>query len=165
MGLSVRAHHDPQGQIHCHCPLLLLTHLPGKSQVSPCHGLAPAPGASLSLPGSPPLPGAPKVVLRSPPPLCLEFCIATSQSVWGKQGQRGGHLKVGNGGSFGAKDWGVLTISLNLKEPSSSLQPSPERQPELCLVNEIQKKESEVGEAPKPWKAREREKVGSLPKS
>lgn len=66
---------------------------------------------------------------------------------------------------LGAKAWGLVIISLDLKEPSPSLHAVPERQPELCLVNEIQKKESEVGEAPEPWKAREREKVGSLPKS
>lgn len=74
-------------------------------------------------------------------------------------------MKVESGCSFGAKDWGVPIISLDLKEPSPSLRSSPERLPELCLVNEIQKKKSEVGEAPQPWKAREREKVGSLPKS
>lgn len=60
---------------------------------------------------------------------------------------------------------GGALISFDLRELSPSLHPSPERQPELCLVNEIQKKESEVGEALEPWKSREREKVGSLPKS
>lgn len=55
---------------------------------------------------------------------------------------------------------GGLVISLDSKEPSPSLHPSPQRQPELCVVNEIQKKESEVGVAPEPWKAGREEKLG-----
>lgn len=147
------------------CPLLLLTHLPGKSQVSPLLWPCPSPRCKLIFAWLPTSPWCTQGGSKVTPLLSPKICIATSQSAWGKQGQRGGHLKVGNGGSFGAKDWGVLIISLDLKEPSPSLHPSPERQPELCLVNEIQKKEPEVGEAPEPWKARERGKVGSLPKS
>lgn len=138
------------------CPLL--THLPNNLQVSPLSWPQPQP----QLPTSPWGTQGGSEVTPTPMPLILRCRVSVCG---GKQGQSRGHLKVESGGSFRAKDWGVLIISLDLREPSPSLHPSPERQPELCLVNEIQKKESEVGEAPKPWKAREREKVGSLPKS
>ena len=60
---------------------------------------SPAPGASSALPDSLPLPGAPKVALRSPTPQCLPFCISRSKNDRKKQKERRGHLKVGSKGS------------------------------------------------------------------
>lgn len=58
----------------------------------------PAPGASSALPDSPPLPGAPKVALRSPT-LHAFHSAFPDQRMIGKSRERGGHLKVGSKGS------------------------------------------------------------------
>lgn len=132
----------------------------------PAKAPAPAPGASSAEPGSPPLPGAPKVALRSllsPVPPLLPFQVTGST---GKAGREGRSLEGWKQRLWSpTKDWGSWLSPSIQTNPSLTPAPPPQRQPELCLVNEIQKEESGVGVAPELWKARERGKVGPLPKS
>lgn len=91
----------------------------------PAMALAPAPGASSSLPGSSPLPGEPKVALRSTPPHAFNSAFPCL-SAWGKQGQGRGHLKVENGGLFlGQRIWGGRLSPLIQRNPPPNLHPHP----------------------------------------
>lgn len=164
MGFSVTAYQNPRGKSIVIC--LLLTHLPGKLQVSLPRSPCPSPRCLLSSAWLPASPWCPKVALRSPHTPVLSIpCFQISGHTGKLQADRGGHLKVRSWGSgLGQKISLLICFDSNEPFPPTPTL-HPQRQPELCLVNEIQRKGSRVGAAGEHWKEGERKVGSSFPKS